>query len=324
MIAKRSAVLLVAITALLLALAAPMLGDYPRYVLVIWLIFSLSAMGLNLVIGYGQLYSLGHGGFMLVGAYVTGIAISRWGWSPIPAFVAATLSAAFVGFAVGLPAIRLRHFSLAIVTFAFAVTLFHVVKSFAYTGGPQGIFLQVVPLQRMLGGNLLFYVALGLNVTVLFATTSITDSKTGRALRLIGVNETVARSFGIDVVRYKLSAFALSGSAGAMAGSLHALTTGFVAPETYGADLSIAMFAAVMIGGKGRLLGPFLGAAFIVGVPEITQDARALAQIIYASLFIVSVTLLPNGLLGMFHNHAVVIRKASAPRGQTALAGEKK
>ena len=295
----RRAVIFLGLAGLMLAAAAPMLGDYPRYILTLWLIYSLSTTGLNLVMGYGQLYSLGHGGFMLVGAYVTGLAITRWGWSPLPAFFASCAVAVVVGFVIGLPAIRLRHFSLAIVSFAFAVTLFHVVKSFAYTGGPQGIFVQVGALQRALGGTLLFYVAFGLNVLALLATASVMNSKTGLALRLIGANETVARSFGIDIVWAKLSALALSAVAGAMAGSLLALTTGFVGPEAYSADLSIAIFAAVMIGGKGRVLGPFLGAAFIVIVPELTQDARALGQIAYAALFVLMVTLFPNGLVGL-------------------------
>lgn len=277
-------------------------GEYPRYVLTLWMVYSLSALGLNLVMGYGKLYSLGHGGFMLVGAYGTAVAMNHWGWPAPLAVAAAGLFAILVGVVVGLPAIRLKHFSLAIVTFAFGITLFQLVKAFAYTGGPQGLFVDASRLQALWGGRLLWVVACVLALAGLGMSYRVTISRTGRALRMIAANETVARSFGIHVTFHKLAAFGLAALLGALAGGVLALVTGIVAPETYGPDLSILVFAAVMIGGQGRLFGPFLGAAFVVAIPELTQDARALAQIIYAVLFIVVVTLFPEGLLGMLQS----------------------
>lgn len=285
-----------------LCLAGCALGDYPRYVLTLWMIYSLSALGLNLVMGYGKLYSLGHGGFMLVGAYGTAVAMNHWGWPAPLAVAAAGLFAILVGVVVGLPAIRLKHFSLAIVTFAFGITLFQVVKAFAYTGGPEGLFIDAAKVQAAWGGRLLWVASCVLAFAGLRLSYRVTASRTGRALRMIAANETVARSFGIGVTFYKLAAFGLAALLGALAGAVLALITGITAPETYGPDLSILMFAAVMIGGQGRLFGPFLGAAFVVAIPELTQDARALAQIIYAVLFIVVVTLFPEGLLGMLQS----------------------
>ena len=283
-------------------LAGAALGEYPRYVLTLWMVYSLSALGLNLVMGYGKLYSLGHGGFMLVGAYGTAVAMNHWGWPAPLAVAAAGLFAIVVGVLVGLPAIRLKHFSLAIVSFAFGITLFQLVKAFPYTGGPQGLFVDAARFQALWGGRLPWVVSCVLALGGLAITYRVTGARTGRALRLIAANETVARSFGIGVTSHKLIAFGLAALLGAMAGGVLALVTGIVAPETYGPDLSILVFAAVMIGGQGRLFGPFLGAAFVVAIPELTQDARALAQIIYAVLFIVVVTLFPQGLLGMLES----------------------
>lgn len=285
-----------------LCLAGAALGDYPRYVLTLWMIYSLSALGLNLVMGYGKLYSLGHGGFMLVGAYGTAVAMNHWGWPAPLAVAGAGLFAIVVGVVVGLPAIRLKHFSLAIVTFAFGITLFQLVKAFAYTGGPQGMFIDAARLQALWGGRLPWIVSCLLALAALAMSYRVMTSRTGRALRLIAANETVARSFGIGVTFYKLTAFGMAALLGALAGGVLALVSGIVAPESYGPDLSIMVFAAVMIGGQGRLFGPFLGAAFVVAIPELTQDARALAQIIYAVLFIVVVTLFPAGLLGMLES----------------------
>jgi branched-chain amino acid transport system permease protein len=298
MTARRGTLAVFAVV-LVLCLVDLLVGGYPRYVLTLWLIYSLSALGLNLVMGFGRLYSLGHGGFMLIGAYGTAVAMGHWGLPAPLAMAFAAALAAVVGVFVGLPAIRLRHFSLAIVTFAFGITLFQVVKSFAYTGGPLGLFVDAAAIQALWQGRLLWYAAAILALLGLAMSYSVTSSRTGRALRMIAANETVAQSFGIHLTFYKLAAFALAALLGALAGGMHALVTGIVAPDTYGPDLSILIFAAVMIGGQGRLFGPFLGAAFVVAIPELTQDAGALSQIIYAVLFIAVVTLLPEGLLGM-------------------------
>lgn len=307
-------------TVLLVALGC-VVGEYPRYVLTVWLIYALSALGLNLVMGFGRLDSLGHGGFMLVGAYATAIAATHWGWAPPLALLFAAVLSVAVGVLVGLPAMRLKHFSLAIVTFAFGVTLFQVVKSFAYTGGPQGLFIQAPAWQQSLGGRGLWLAVAVLTVLGLAASRSIMTSRTGRALRMIAANETVARSFGIEVTFYKLAAFAFAALLGALAGGLHGLVTGYVSPDTYGPDLSILLFSAVMIGGRGRLFGPFLGAAFVVALPELTQNARATAQIIYAVLFIVVVTYFPQGLIGMVEAAARRLRRPVADRPATERQG---
>lgn len=288
---------LIAGLAVLLALPF-MVGSYLRYLIVIWMLYSISGMGLNLPIGQGKLYSLGHGGFMLIGAYTFGVAITKFNASVPGAMLLALALSIVAGLIVGLPALRLRLFSLAIVTFAFGHTLFHVVKAFEFTGGPQGIFLTSLWITNAGEGRVIYYVVLAVAVLSVILTSSIVHSKSGRALRMMGENEVVARSLGINLLFYKLAAFTFASVFGAMSGALHAAATGYVAPETYSAELSVLMFAAVMIGGKGRLFGPFLGAAFIVGIPELTQGTRGIAEIIYGLLFIIVVTLSPNGIVG--------------------------
>ncbi|HTV71419.1 MAG TPA: branched-chain amino acid ABC transporter permease [Rhizobiaceae bacterium] len=306
--------------ALLLAIAPAFAGSYVRYLIVIWLIYSISAVGLNLPIGLGRLYSLGHGGFMLVGAYATAVVTTQWNWPAPVALVFAIMLAIATGILVGLPALRLRQFSLAIVTFAFGYTLFHLVKSFNVFGGPQGIFMPQLWLSSAFSGLPVYYLTLALALASVLAARSIASSKTGRALRMIGENETAAASLGISLTYYKLVAFIFASVLGAVSGFLHAVATGYVAPETYSAELSITMFAAVMIGGKGTLIGPFLGAGFIVAVPEFAQASQGLAEILYALLFLGIVTLSPGGLAGasdmlrarMRGTHAIPDKKAAA------------
>ncbi|TXL71365.1 branched-chain amino acid ABC transporter permease [Vineibacter terrae] len=288
---------LIAVAAL--AIAPLWLGTYPRYVISVWLIFALSAVGLNIPIGLASIYSFGHGGFMLIGAYATGVATISWGWPLLPAMLLAVVIAIAVGALIGLPSLRLTGFSLAIVTFAFGYMLFHVVKAFDLTGGPQGLFMPETALARAWGGRPLYYMVLAIFVVGVFWAHSIATGKTGRALRTLGTNEIVAQSLGINLLRAKMLSFMLSGVYGAVAGSLLALVTTYVAPETYTPELSINMFAAVMIGGSGTLVGPILGALFIVLIPELTQSAQNLSEIIYALIFCLVATLFPSGLLGM-------------------------
>lgn len=307
----------VAIAALLYLLAPLLLGSYAQYIVTMWLIFAIAAVGLNIPIGLGNIYSFGHGAFMLIGAYATGVAMSQWGWGALAAALLGIAAAGVSGAVVGLPSLRLTGFSLAIVTFAFGHMLFHLVKAFEYTGGPQGIFIPAVAASGWLGGRFYYYLVGALFVVAMFIAHSISQSRTGRALRVIGSSEIVAQSLGIDLLRYKTIAFTASALYGAVAGALLALVTGYVAPDTYSPDLSITIFAAVMIGGVGTLFGPVWGALFVVLVPELTQSVTGLSLIVYGVLFTLVVTLYPGGLAAAL---AALTRALGSRRGAGAAA----
>lgn len=294
--ARRGGVLACIAAAVLFMLAPLLLGSYAQYIVAMWLVFAIAAVGLNIPIGLGNIYSFGHGAFMLIGAYATGVAMTQWGWGALPAAVLGIVGAGAIGAVIGLPSLRLVGFSLAIVTFAFGHMLFHLVKAFEYTGGPQGVFIPAVAAASWLGGRFYYYLVGLLFALGMLVAHSIAQSKTGRALRVIGSNEIVAQSLGINLLRYKTIAFTASAVYGAVAGALLALVTGYVAPDTYSPDLSISVFAAVMIGGVGTLFGPVWGALFVVLVPELTQGATGLSLIVYAVLFTLVVTLYPGGL----------------------------
>jgi branched-chain amino acid transport system permease protein len=312
MAGKSSGWILALAAVAILAVAPLVLGNYPRYVISYWLIIALSAVGLNIPIGLASIYSFGHGGFMLLGAYATGVAMISWGWPLLPAMLLSVVIAAAVGALIGLPSLRLTGFSLAIVTFAFGYMLFHLVKAFDLTGGPQGLFMPDIAFAKIWGGRLLYYLVLVIFVIGVFWAYSIATGKTGRALRTLGTNEIVAQSLGINLLRTKMLSFMLSGVYGAVAGSLLALVTTYVAPETYMPELSINIFAAVMIGGSGTLVGPILGALFIVLIPELTQSAQNLSEIIYALIFCFVATLFPSGLLGMARAGLARLRRQPA------------
>lgn len=297
----------------LLSLAPLALGPYARYVVSMWLVFAIAAVGLNIPVGLGGIFSFGQGAFMLIGAYALGVGATQWGL-PLPvAALVALLIAALAGMLVGLPSLRLAGFSLAIVTFAFAHMLFHLCKAFEYTGGPQGIFMPESASAGWWNGTFHYYLVLALFFVTLGLAQSLMTSKTGRALRALGPGEVVARSLGVNPFLYKVLAFVLSAVYGAISGCLLALVTGYVAPDTYAPELSVSVFAAVMIGGVGTLVGPVLGALFVVLIPELTQSVKGLSLIIYAALFTAVATFYPSGLIGAWHAlRARMLRKGAA------------
>lgn len=281
------------------ALAAPwVLASYPLYIVCLWMVMSISAIGLNIPMGLTSVHSFGQGAFMLVGAYCVGV-ISIYLGSALIGLAAGVVFAAVVGFLIALPSLRLTGFALALVTFSFASLMFGIVKSLEITGGPQGLIVPDVYLSSAVDSYALYYFILALLVAGVAVFHSITTSKTGSAFRTLGENELVARCLGINVRHYKISAFVLSSIYGAFAGGALALLTTYIAPETFGPELSIDMFAAVAIGGKGTLIGPLVGALFIVLLPELTQSVQNLAQVVYALLLCAAVTLYPMGLVGI-------------------------
>jgi len=297
------------------ALAPLVLGKYAQYLISMWLIFAIAAIGLNIPIGLANIYSFGHGAFMLVGAYVVAITMTHWSWSAFPAVMISLVVAAVAGGVVGLPSLRLTGFALAIVTFAFGHTLFHLVKAFEYTGGPQGMFMPTLDSSKWLGGTYYYYIVLVIFILAFLAAYSVSSSKTGRAMRTLGASEVVAQSLGIHLLRYKIIAFVLSAVYGAISGGLLALVTGYVAPDTFSSELSISVFAAVMIGGMGTIVGPVLGSFFVVLIPELTQSVRGLSLIIYGVLFTLVSTLYPTGIVGAFHALNEYLTKARRNKG---------
>lgn len=311
----RSAALAMAAAALI---ALPVIAPpYMRYVAELCLVYSLAALGLNFVVGLAGMYSLGQGAFMLIGAYVAALSVGSWN---VPAGVALLLAPAFaVGTAaiIGLPVLRVRGLTLAILTFGFALVIFNLPKSFAFTGGPSGLFIRGSWLADAAGGRILYGVVAAIFVGGAILAWNVGRFSTGRALRMVGANEIVARSLGVDIFRYQLAAFALSAAYAGLAGALLALVTGYVAPEIFGPELSINLFAAVIIGGAGTLAGPILGACFIVLIPEVLGAAKDVSAIIYSIAFLLVAILFPRGFVGL-----AAVAGRYAGRGRPARGGE--
>lgn len=234
-------------------------------------IFALAAVGLNLLMGFAGQVSLGHAGFMGIGAYVVAVGPVHLG---LPAWLAllvgAALSAA-VAFAVGRPILRLRGHYLAVATLGFGLLLAIVFTNEAgWTGGPDGMTVpRLVLFDWTVRGSHTWYWVSGATLLLGAALAyNLIDSPAGRAMRAIHDSETAARVLGVDVARTKLVMFVVSAVYASVAGSYLALFNGHITPEVSGFLRSIELVAMVVLGGMGSIAGSLVGAALLVILPQ--------------------------------------------------------
>lgn len=258
-----------ALIALLLPLVFPS-AYYFRIAALVY-IFAIAAIGLNLLMGFAGQVSLGHAGFMGIGAYAVAVGPTKLGLSPFISFILGAALSALIAFIVGRPILRLKGHYLAVATLGFGVLLAIVFGNEAqWTGGPDGInvprlVLWTWPLRGaetwywFLAANFLIGAALAFNLI---------DSPTGRALRAIHDSEVAARVLGVEVARQKLAIFVISAVYASVAGSYLALLNGFITPEVSGFLRSIELVAMVVLGGMGSVVGSLVGAAVLVILPQ--------------------------------------------------------
>ena len=268
------------------------------------LVYAVAALGLNLLVGYCGQISLGHGAFFAIGAY-TAAGLTVKAGVPWPLTLpAAALLAFAVGYAFGVPALRLRGPYLALVTLALSVATPPLVKRFdGLTGGVQGMSVPQpappgwLPLDP---DQYLYLLVLAVAAVLFLLAANLTRGGLGRALVAIRDNERAATTMGVDRARVKTHAFAWSAAYAGVAGALYAFAVGFVAPESFTVALSFGFLAAVVIGGLGTVAGALLGALFIEFVPQYAGDVnQALTGVIFGATLIAVLYLLPGGAAGL-------------------------
>ena len=293
-------------------MAAPwLLPEYWLAQLTFVLIYGIAGLGLMLLAGFTGQFSLGHAAFLGVGAYAQAVLTNAG--LPFPlAMVVAALLAAIVGVVVGLPALRVKGIYLGIATLAFG---FIVEEGFArwesVTGGNAGMSVKAPEiLGWSIESNEGFY-AICL-VTAVLATLGIVNllrAPTGRAFVAIRDSEISAQSMGIHLARYKTLSFALSAALAGIAGALYAHKLQFLSPDQFNIVQSIDLLLLVVIGGLGSVHGAFLGAIFLIAMPqviaiakdylpEVIGQAPGLQAVVYGAVLIAFVLFEPLGLYG--------------------------
>ena len=264
--------------------------------------YAAMALSLNLLMGYAGQISLGHGALLAVGAYTSGILTGRYGWSYMAGVAVAMVMGAAVAFIVGLPALRLRGLYLAITTLGFAAVMdYSVLKIPWLSRGSAG-----VELPRPVAGTFIFtrnadYLALilVLLIGVWFLDANVVRTKLGRAFFGIREDERVAQSFGVDVARYKLIAFVLSGALAGLAGAMHGHLLLFVESRTFAFPLfSLTIVAFVVIGGLGSRVGVLIAAASFGVVPQLLRAIEGWDLVLGSALLIFAMARHPGGVAG--------------------------
>jgi branched-chain amino acid transport system permease protein len=262
---------LVPVAAIILMLPLLFPSAYYYRVAALVFVFALAAVGLNLLMGFAGQVSLGHGGFLGIGAYAVAIGPTHLG---IPSWLCiiggAALSGA-VAFAVGRPILKLKGHYLAVATLGFGLLIAIVLTNEAgWTGGPDGMAVPRLVLfdWRARGSDTWYWIAAATFLVGAVIALNLIDSPTGRALRAIHDSEVASRVLGVDVARKKLAVFVVSAVYGSVAGSYLALFNGHITPDVSGFLRSIELVAMVVLGGMGSIAGSLVGAGVLVLLPQ--------------------------------------------------------
>jgi len=293
-------------------LSAPLwAGDYWLSQISFVLIYAVAGLGLMVLSGFTGLASIGHAAFLGVGAYVETVLAAR-GWPfPLTMVLAAALSAA-VGVVVGLPALRVKGIYLSIATLAFGFIVEEVLARWeSVTKGNAGI---AVVSPQFFGAELgsseaFYYIALGTCVIVTLGVLNLLRSATGRAFIAIRDSEISAQSMGIHLAGYKTLSFALSAAIVGVAGTVYAHKLRFISPDQFGIAQSIDLLLLVVVGGLGSVHGAFLGAVFLITMPQLIAlgkdwlppaigQATGLQGVVYGVVLMGFVLFEPMGLYG--------------------------
>jgi len=265
------------------------------------------AVSLNLVNGFTGQFSIGHAGFMAVGAYASAMFTMKIGMKivaslsalPAPvaqgfellmALLAGGLLAAAAGWLVGLPSLRLRGDYLAIVTLGFGEIIRVLILNIEAVGGARG--LPGIPQYAS------FFWVYGSVVAVILVVRNLAHSTHGRALFAIRDDEVAAEALGVDTTRYKVLAFVLGAFFAGVAGGLFAHFLSYLNPSSFTFIRSIEVIAMVVLGGLGCVSGAVLAAIVLTLLPEVLRPVQQYRMVIYSLMLIVLMVTRPQGLLG--------------------------
>jgi branched-chain amino acid transport system permease protein len=273
-------------------------GSFNRYYLGISIDMAINiilAVSLNLITGHTGQFSLGHCGFMAVGAYCSAmltLAVARWNLPPgflLPgALVVGGLIAAVAGVAVGIPSFRLRGDYLAIVTLGFGEIIRVFFQTFEPAGAASG--LKGIPNYTT------FAWAWGSAAVTVYVVATLVNSTYGRGFLAVRDDEIAAAAMGVNPMRYKITAFAIGAFFAGVAGGLFAHHKVFLSPTGFDFLRSIEVVVMVILGGMGRTAGVVVAAVLLTILPEALRGFSDYRMILYALLLVVLMIARPQGL----------------------------
>lgn len=285
-----------------LPIVLPMIGrGYLLFIAVLAAANVIVAIGLNLLVGYTGLISLGHAGFVAIGAYASGLLVSRLGIPWYAAWIAAAAISAGFGFLLGLPALRLTGPYLAIATLGFGIAIYQVLTNWTtVSGGRMG--LPVPQLSLGIPGltsiQQLYYVAIGAAVGLAWIAYNLARSHIGRAFVAIRDSDIAAEVTGVNLTWFKTLSFAVSAAYAGIAGAIFAQALRHLEPQAFTFLDSITYFAMIVVGGLGTVSGAIIGGILLTLLPHYLSDLKQWLPIVYGGVIMLMMAIEPLGLYG--------------------------
>src|SRR5271156_4635356 len=272
------------------------ISSYPLFVSYNIGISIIMAVSLNLINGYTGQFSLGHAGFMAVGAYTSAVITNHFGELNVftanavfaIALLAGGLAAAVTGLLVGIPTLRLRGDYLAIVTLGFGEIIRVIFQNMEKVGGARGL--------SIVHGWTNFFWAFGFAAVTVYVVATLVHSTYGRGFIAVRDDEVAASAMGINPTKYKVTAFVIGAFFAGIAGGLYAHSKQFITPGGFNFMQSIAFVVMVILGGMGNTIGVIIAAVLLTLLPEFLRPVAEYRMIIYSLLLIVLMLTRPQGL----------------------------
>jgi len=280
-----------------------LVNDYWMQIATLAFTYWVLIAGLNLIVGYAGQLAIGSVALLAIGSYTAAILCEKAGWPAFAALPAAGASGAVFGFLIGLPSLRLKTFYFAMATLGFATIVTQVALGWeGLTGGGVGLPgpLFPAPFDAPLG---FYYLCLTAALLATFLLRNIAVSNFGRGLVAVRDAEVAAEAMGVPIVRLKLITFTFSGGLAGVAGALFATRQTYITPDAFTFDLSGLFFIAVLIGGRGRIVGPMVGTAVLTLLPEVAAPLVAWSTFAYAALLLMVALIVPGGIAEFIEKH---------------------
>jgi len=304
-----------------LALLLPLVGnDYWALIGTRMAIYWVLVSGLNLIVGFAGHLAIGYVALLTLGAYTTSVLVAGNVMPAVPVFLALPIAAvvgAIFGVIVGLPALRLRTFYFAMSTLGFATIVTQIALAWqSVTGGGVGIAGPELPKPFDTAWGF-YFLCVGIAAFTTWLSANVARSRYGRALIAVRDAEVAAEATGISKPKMLIAIFLVAGACAAVAGGLFASLQTYITPDAFTFDLSVLFFIAILIGGRGSILGPLLGTMILTILPEIAAPLAAWSTFLYAVLLLLIVLVMPGGiaaLLDFRNRRPLASNRAIVPR----------
>jgi branched-chain amino acid transport system permease protein len=283
------------------------------------LTYAIAILGLNLLMGFNGQISVAHGVFFAIGGYTTAIFMTRYGMNYLATLPIAVAMSSLLGLLVGVPALRWQGLPLAFITFGLAVLVPPVaLKLEPITKGATGISMPKPAPPAWFPGNqdtFLYWLCLaGVAICVLIAW-RLTHGDTGRSLRAVRDNALIAESLGVNLTKVRVAAFTTSAGFAGFGGGLFAIVNAYVSPESFQMTKSFDFLVGAIVGGITSISGAFIGALFIVFLPEWSADMNIpLSGLIYGGVMVLMMLVARDGVVGLIGtlSRALLVRLSAS------------